>query len=57
MNESWIPKGFGTVTPNIVVDSAEEAIAFLKRALGATEGYRLTTSAGKVAHCELHLGN
>jgi len=57
MNESWIPKGFGTVTPNIVVDSAEEAIAFLKRALGATEGYRLTTSAGKVAHCELHFGN
>jgi PhnB protein len=57
MNESWIPQGFSTVTPNIVVDNAEEAIAFLKRALGATERYRLTTSTGKVAHCELRLGD
>jgi PhnB protein len=57
MNESWIPKGFSTVTPNIVVDNAEEAVAFLKRALGATERYRLTTSTGKVAHCELQFGD
>lgn len=26
MNEPWIPKGFHTVTPNIVVDNAEDAI-------------------------------
>jgi PhnB protein len=57
MNESWIPQGFSTVTPNIVVDNAEEAIAFLKRALGATERYRLTTSTGKIAHCELQFGD
>jgi PhnB protein len=57
MNERWIPRGFSTVTPNIVVDDAEEAIAFLKRALGATERYRLTTSTGKVAHCELQFGD
>jgi PhnB protein len=57
MNESWIPTGFRTVTPNIIVDNAEEAIDFLKRALGATEQYRLTMSNGKVAHCELKLGD
>lgn len=57
MNESWIPKGFRTVTPNIVVDNAEQAILFLKRALGATEQYRLTMSNGKVAHCELKIGD
>jgi len=57
MNESWIPKGFRTITPNIIVENAESAIAFLKRALGAAEQYRLTTSNGKVAHCELKLGN
>jgi PhnB protein len=56
-NEPWIPKGFRTVTPNIVVDNAESAIAFLKEALGAIEQYRLTMSDGKVAHCELKLGN
>lgn len=57
MNESWIPKGFRTVTPNIIVDNAEDAITFLKRALGATEQYRLTTSNGKIAHCELKVGD
>ena len=57
MNESWIPKGFRTVTPNIIVDDAEGAIAFLKQALGATEQYRLTMSDGKVTHCELKFGD
>lgn len=57
MNEEWIPKGFRTVTPNIIVDNAEDAITFLKRALGATEHYRLTLSSGKVTHCELKVGD
>jgi PhnB protein len=57
MNESWIPKGFRTVTPNIIVDNAEDAITFLKRALGATEQYRLTLSSGKITHCELKVGD
>jgi PhnB protein len=57
MNESWIPKGFRTVTPNIIANSAEDAIAFLTQGLGATEQYRLTMSNGKIAHCELKLGD
>jgi len=57
VNEPWIPRDFRTVTPNIIVDDAENAIAFLKGALGAIEQYRLTTSGGKVAHCELKLGD
>jgi PhnB protein len=57
MNEPWIPEGFHTVTANIIVDDAASAIAFLKRAFGATERYRLMMSNGKVAHCELALGD
>jgi PhnB protein len=52
-----IPKGFHTVTPNIIVDDAEKAVEFLKRAFGATESYRLMTSNGKIAHCELRIGD
>jgi len=37
MNEPWMPERFHTITPNIVVDDAESAIAFLKAELGATE--------------------
>ena len=54
---SWIPKEFHTITPNIVVDDAEQAVAFFKKAFGATETYRLTMSNGKITHCELKLGD
>jgi PhnB protein len=57
MTAQWLPKGFHTITPNIIVDDAEQAVAFLKKALGATESYRLTMSDGKIAHCELKIGN
>ena len=57
MNAPWLPSGFHTITPNIVVDDAEEAVAFLKMAFGFAENYRLTTTGGKIAHCELKLGD
>jgi PhnB protein len=57
MSTPWIPKGFHTITPNIVVDDAEEAVAFFKRAFGATETFRLTLPNGKITHCELKLGD
>ena len=57
MSARWVPKGFHTITPNIVVDNAEQAVVFLKKAFGAVENYRLTMSNGKIAHCELKLGD
>ena len=57
MGKPWVPSGFHTITPNIVVNDAEEAVAFLKEAFGFVENYRLTTSSGKIAHCELKLGD
>jgi PhnB protein len=57
MSGQWLPKGFHTITPNIVVDDAEQMLAFLKKAFGVTENYRLTMSNGKIAHCEIALGD
>ena len=57
MSAQWLPKGFHTITPNIIVDDAEEAVAFLEKALGATVNYRLTASDGTIAHCELRIGD
>src|ERR1700680_455889 len=53
----WLPKGFHTITPNIIVDDAEQAVAFFKNAFGAAESYRLTMANGKIAHCERKLGD
>ncbi|MGA7919182.1 MAG: hypothetical protein WCA38_05875 [Candidatus Acidiferrales bacterium] len=29
MSARWIPKAFHTITPNVVVDNAEQAVVFL----------------------------
>jgi PhnB protein len=57
MSTRWIPRGFSTITPNILVEDAEQAIAYLKKALGAVENYRLTMANGAIAHCELKIGD
>jgi PhnB protein len=57
MGYRGIPKGFHTITPNIIANDAEQAIEFFKKAFGATENYRLTSSDGKITHCEMKLGD
>src|SRR5438552_1405650 len=57
MNVSPVPEGFHTLTPNIIVRDAEQAIAFLCAALGAKEVVRLCLPDGQIAHAELTLGD
>jgi PhnB protein len=48
-----IPDGFPILTPHLVVNDADKAIAFYKKAFGATEAVCLRTPEGKVMHAEL----
>lgn len=57
MSTTFLPPGFHTITANIIAEDAESTVAFLKRAFGFTESYRLKLSNGKIAHCELKLGD
>lgn len=57
MDTGWRPQGFHTITPNIITNDVERTLAFLETAFGATENYRLLMSNGKIAHCELALGD
>ena len=52
-----VPKGYHTVTPNIVVREAPKAIDFYKKALGAEEIMRLPGPDGKIMHAELRIGD
>ncbi len=55
---SPVPKGYHTITPNIVVKNAEQAIEFYKKAFGAKEGGRFYMPDGKtIAHAELKVGD
>ena len=57
MNVKAVPEGFHTITPNIIVNDAQAAIAFFKSAFGAEERLRLTMPGGKIVHCELQIGD
>jgi PhnB protein len=54
---SPIPRGYGTVTPQLTVRGAAEAIDFYKRAFGARELMRMLSPDGTVMHAELRIGD
>lgn len=53
-----IPEGMHTLTPQLNVDGAAEAIEFYKQAFGATEKSRAPDPSGKkIWHAELAIGD
>ena len=50
------PEGYHSVTPYLIVDDAEGAIAFYAKAFGATEKMRLPMG-GKIGHAEIVIGD
>jgi PhnB protein len=51
-----IPTGYEAITPYLIVDNANAAIEFYKRAFGASEVMRIPTPDGCVGHAELKVG-
>ena len=54
---SYIPQGYNSVTPYLVVKGAAQAIEYYKKVFGATETVRMDMPDGKVGHAELKIGN
>src|SRR5262245_2728754 len=54
---SPIPQGFHTVTPQLTLDNAAQAIERYKKAFGAQEHSRAVGPDGKILHAELQIGN
>ncbi len=52
-----IPDGFHTVTPQLTLDNAVQAIEWYKKALGAVETGRAVGPDGKILHAELQIGD
>jgi PhnB protein len=52
-----VPEGFHSVTPQLNLDNAAQAIDWYKKGLGAEETERATGPDGKVLHSELRIGN
>lgn len=54
---NYIPEGYNTVTPYLIVNDAAKAIEFYTQAFGATELFRMDAPGGKVGHAEIKIGN
>jgi PhnB protein len=54
---SYIPEGYNSVTPYLIVKGAAQAIEYYKKVFGATEVVRMDQPDGKVGHAELRIGN
>lgn len=52
----YVPEGYRTLTPYLIVDDANKALEFYKDALGATELFRFEDK-GKVGHAEMQIGD
>jgi PhnB protein len=52
-----IPQGYHTVTPSLMVDGADRAIDFYKKAFGAVENSRFPGPDGKLMHAEIKIGD
>src|SRR5687767_11033796 len=57
MGVNYVPKGYHSVTPYLIIRGAADAIEFYKEALGATEVMRLPMGGGKIAHAEIRIGD
>lgn len=53
----YIPKGYNSITPYLVIKGAAEAIEYYKKVFGATVVARMDAPGGKVGHAELQIGD
>ena len=57
MKTKYIPDGYHTATPYLIVTGAARALEFYKQAFGAIEVVRMAGPAGKVMHAEIKIGD
>jgi PhnB protein len=51
----FIPKGYQSVTPYLIINGAARAIVFYKKAFGAKEVLRMPGPSGTVGHAEIKI--
>jgi PhnB protein len=54
---NYIPEGYNTVTPYLVIKGAAKAIDYYKKVFGATVVVRMDGPNGTVGHAELQIGD
>lgn len=56
-SKSFIPEGFNTVSPYLIVDGAQELIDFLTKGLDGKQIFSMKDDSGKITHATVKIGN
>ena len=57
MPVNWIPAGYHTVTPYVIVHGAERLIDFVTQAFDAELSFRMDKPDGSIGHAEVKIGD
>jgi PhnB protein len=57
MPVKFIPEGYHTATPYLIIRGAGQALDFYKKVFGAKEIMRMPTPDGHIAHAEMQIGD
>jgi PhnB protein len=57
MPVSPVPHGYHTITPYLIIDGADKALAWYTQAFNARELMRLPAPGGKIGHAEIEIGD
>jgi PhnB protein len=57
MAVNYVPEGYRTVTPYMVIKGVDKAIDWYKKAFGAEELVRMPSPDGRVMHAEIKIGD
>lgn len=54
---SYVPEGYNSITPYLIIKGAAQAIDYYKKVFGATVVVRMDGPGGLVGHAELQIGD
>ena len=57
MTVKYLPSGYHTLTPYLIIKGAAKALDFYKKALGAIELMRMPDLNGQIMHAEIQIGD
>lgn len=55
--KNFIPDGFNTITPYLIVDGADDLIKFITNGLGGEQKFVMRDNDNRITHASLKIGN
>lgn len=57
MTVKYIPEGYHTITPYLVVEGADKLIEFIEKTFGGEVKFKMEDETGRIGHAEMKIGD